>query len=1447
MNLLRENWPLGWTPNSDEFNGDPHGLLRADNLRYDEEGIISLIRGTKKISSTAFGTFPRKIYARSMNLADVGGAGYVNNSKVRYIHHGNTISRNFSPGTKSETVFDLDITVWAYNVEAAFGNAFGHTFIFCGNQKIKDNGAVRSDIGLVAPSPPGVSVIAAPKVLLSQKVGDPDEDDYDLWEEIEYGSTFNSHVDYLEISSNPNTFRAVAMRGLGSAYSIDGTAMDGVAGTGQSEDLFTMNVRIGDTSKFIRVEVTFMLDTPTAPGFFSDFQNYYELNWYADRPRPIFQEPVPPDHLEWEDRLEFIETARREFESANPIIQSTSFNSGTNAWTKISAKRSDFFRVGSDESLDWSDITGVRVTFVGTDEEQTYVFNEMQFIGGLNGPLTGEYVYIQVDVQDNGFYTEKSLPSSVSTVVNVVKSSVTVTPNTINGSSNQCWIFRAGGNLNGFYLTKKLVGLYGHTPAPFIDINSDTDLLRDNIRLDDFQSNLPDDIIGMETNFKQRNWYITYEAIYPSYRDNFSSYDTRFVIETASSGVEYNYFITKLSNDVLVLATNVDFYEITGTGGVIFQNEIEFFDVNIRPLGIKSPTISREFAVREGNLFYTAADGIRVLAGSQCTLLTDGIDLLFRNEIRHGISPVSIKTNLTESYYIGVSKHRLFFSHPRIDGDRALYIYDFVDKNWKYEYHGGTDFFFALTVEDDDTVIYSTPSYGDKFLRQLDVGTLYDEVNGITFKLLTIYDHNKQPRNRKDTFTLKLIADSGNNNIDIICRGFTGSGVSAHSNIIRSRTSTLAFNGKEEKYVTLYADIGLVKYYQIEINGAVGRFKLYNISIDYEPRPEQLNTLRIPPTNYGIAGRKRVQEIPMIIDTLGNTIDFIPILDGVYEPSGTAITTSDKTLANHFFTTEKSAFNIGGILTGGLFEFYELVQPRNIELLPDPSRYAFIPYTNFGSSSRKRFIQYAIVVDTRGIPATMVPVIDGVDQLSMTFTTSHKQTVVYTFPTFAIGIDIACKLTGSANSWEPAFEFYEVNLQDCVSEKLPPLATNLHIAYTNFNSTSRKRFIQYAFAIDTLNQDVVFVPHIDGIDYPSQIYRTNRKQTVIHTFNSLAIGVDIGGRLVGTYDFEFYGVEVADCISEKLPPLSNSLHIPHTNMGTSSRKRISQFAFVVDSKSVPVTFTPVVDGTSYATLVFTTNRKQTVIYTFANPVVGIDIGGTLIANQSESVDDNFEFYGVNLEESVYEKLPPKTKALTVPCTNFGVAAKKRIRTIPLVIDTFGSDVIYTPVVDGVPFPTTTFNTTGKSTVLHYFENGSTPGSPFGIDYCGTLKGVNEFEFYELLKPENVETLPVAKKYDQFGPVEFNKIGKIREIQIRMVATGVLMDFKIYSSDSLILVGQFATVPNIDKNYVISTPKGINPNIFRMELSSTSVFHRFDAIVRVNIDGVQTSNKLLKIK
>ena len=1466
---------------------------------------------------------------------------------------------------------------------------------------------------------------------------------FNLWDTLsENGGVYEKDADYIKISANETKTRCVAQRGFNNPLNLDTTNFQGTPHTSSGEDMFKWNVRPGDSRKLVKVRIDYLLDAPTSSvstgaGTTEDIKDYYWFEWTNVEMEEAAPDPIAPDNIPYETTAEEVQEVEEVTSTDNTKFTPT-FQQGINVWTQLTCKRSDFNRVGNDDAKDWSVVKGIKVTatFVDTLDGADIVFNDMFFEGSISGPLTGTYVYIQVDVNNTGTYLVKSKPSPISSEVTAFNCAIQVYPQTCDFQANECWIYRAGGTLNGFYLVKKITGARGFTPAPFIDNLSDTDAILDQDSTNEIQFYLdhpPDNMVGMEGPFADRMWYLTQKYLYPSFPFNPDGVDIRTLIQVGGVNNETALFVTKVSNDTLLVGTTNDIYEITGDATEVSPG---ILNIQKKGLGIKQPPTNRMFAIYRGALIYFSRDGWMMLQGSTSTPLVGGTSQLYRGKTRHGIDAIRIPVDDDPNFPVVVSGGKLFCSVEHLTIGRALMVYTFPDQlnpaaqaGWRWiRAWDGTNGPIqnnpnSLFVEEDGTILAGTQTGGDGFLRSL--GTVSKYLDGSVkqgFYFATVFDPGESAARRKDSFTLKVEARTFGDPITIRIQGITDNADSIQTMDFTNQV----FNNKEIKYYDI-STIGLVKRYQIVIaSTGVMDFSLYDFRIEYDLRPEQLNFLRIPPSNYGIAGRKRIPEIPFVIDTLGQNVTFTPILDNTTKlPS--VVNRTTKGVYNHQFISDEAAFDIGGTLQGNVFEFYELVQPREVELLPDQLKFKHIPYTNLGNGSRKRFVQYAFIIDTRGGTVTFTPLVDGTANTTQTYITSRKQTVIYTFATSTIGIDIG----GTLSSTTP-FEFYGLNLEECISEKLPPLTQHMIIPYNDLGNASRKRMIQFAFTIDTFGQNVTFTPLVDGLSYSQMTVNTNRKQTVIYTYDQLVVGVQAGGTLLSGTDFEFYGIDLGECASEKLPPLSQMLHIPYTNLNTSSRKRFIQYAFIIDTMGQPVTFTPFVDGTPYPTETFTTFRKQTCIYTFATNVEGIDIGGTLtagtdfefygpdldnsvseklppaaqmqiipcnnlgttcrkrfiqygfvmnarggnvtftpsvdgvdwpsqvytnnrkqtciytfdnfpvgidICGKLESATDfefynvelseclseklppvsqtytipytnlrssarkrfiqyaftidtrgvdvlfipridgiaftpqvyntarketviytfdteaigidiggslsstgDFEFYGVDLEESVTEKLPPIRSYQNIGCTNFGSAGKKRIRTWPFVIDTRGKIVTFNPTVDGVPYPSSTHVTNYKQTVFHYFDQ-----DVFGVDFCATLSGTGDFEFYNFEKPENVETLPVGKLSDQFGPIELPKVGKLYSFRSVLLPEGTSMNWKLYAEDTLIDSGSFATVPNKMDRYVIKFQKFRLAKIFRMEFSSSAPFHTINGELETNLSGNDTEKSRIKIR
>jgi len=142
LNLTKTYWPAGWLPDADLVNGDPNGLIRMDNLRLDETGVLSLVKGIKQIG-TGFSDYVDRIFARGINGTEtywlgLGGSG-------RSIVRGSSSFTQVASGTN----------------RACFGDALGNVLILAGQTRKKDNGSgTPIDLGLSTPAAPTISSVS---------------------------------------------------------------------------------------------------------------------------------------------------------------------------------------------------------------------------------------------------------------------------------------------------------------------------------------------------------------------------------------------------------------------------------------------------------------------------------------------------------------------------------------------------------------------------------------------------------------------------------------------------------------------------------------------------------------------------------------------------------------------------------------------------------------------------------------------------------------------------------------------------------------------------------------------------------------------------------------------------------------------------------------------------------------------------------------------------------------------------------------------------------------------------------------------------------------------------------------------------------------------------------------------------------------------------------------
>lgn len=1199
MNLTRTNWPLLWTPSASELNGNPSGLLRADNLTADNDGIISLIRGDRALT----GTYPDSI----TNIH----SKFINGEEQLWVAAGEGMSVVRGPIDGGGGTIILE----GGGGPVAFGDALGYVLVTSGGQKKKDNLSEIVDLGLRTPD-------IAPRI---EQTSDSRVNVTGAYS-LEEGHDFTDLGDGGKAFPDLTSLRGILVNDCGS---VDCINIGGQQGSAPQNDTFYFLTQLEDSSAFTSIRIEFPLDDDGS----GNAANYY----YCDI----------------------------------DVQSSTAIRPGLLQQSQIPLQRSQFIRVGDDTSIDWTTVIRVKVIFTANSSNVWFIASEMRWIGGSEGQLFGLYEWAYQYIADKGTYQAKSGLSPASDQVLVINGKATIqTWAAFDPQVTEVWIYRRSvpttqtvndnstnatgapgvslpDNLDQWYRvgTVNPQDPGSLTTGGTEDTLADVDALELNILGNPFLlsvKDIPDPIIGMEGLYNERMLYISRGSIYLSDQLNPDAVDSRYTLRAFGDPSEFNLWIRKISNNQLLLATSKDLYSITGTLLSLPDGTI---DATIAAVGEAYPPLCRQSAFVDGSIFYAAADGYRVTSGSNSTLLSPQLTMLFQGNDRYGVPAMAIYPGDTVPYSIAVGHSKLYCCANHRDLTRSLMVYDFIRKVWAHRY---TDPLY-VHVTQSDRILLGFGSDAGNTVQETEVGTdaSIDGFEGQGFFLETVFDDNNQPRNRKDTFTLKVIADTGGVPVSVYV-AIDGGGYQF--------VGSVTANGLTTTYFDMSA-FTLGFRYSFQIIGSNSLiFKLAELTLEYDPRPEQVNRFQIQPANLGFDGRKRVETYAFVIDTLGHSVRFTPRLDGV-DKSPVVFSTPEKRTFIYYFTDEEICTDINGLLES--------------------------------------------------------------------VTEDHP------------------------------FEFYELSLNDIVTEKLPPPVKYLVIPPSNFGTPNRKRHTSYKFNILTRGGRVQFTPILDGVVWPIAIFNTPTKKTVEYFFVS------------GNGD-----------------------------------------------------------------------------------VVAIDMGGIL-----QSLDDvAFEYYG-DLTPQQVEIFPPRLLSYYLPQSNLGTSMRKRVRTIPMMLNTNGHDVIFTPLVDNlVHGPTSTFNTPKEQTVYHFFQDDT-----FGIDYNGFLSatGSTPFEFKELLQPLDVEVLPLPRLYDQLGPMRFDKIGKLFNLRIRLIDTGnASIPFAIYGSNSTFpsytgipqYSGTFGVLTGRDEIYEIDIPKNVNLDMMRLVLGPTTVpFHRYDVQVRVSGSGMESDARWITLK
>jgi hypothetical protein len=537
--------------------------------------------------------------------------------------------------------------------------------------------------------------------------------------------------------------------------------------------------------------------------------------------------------------------------------------------------------------------------------------------------------------------------------------------------------------------------------------------------------------------------------------------------------------------------------------------------------------------------------------------------------------------------------------------------------------------------------------------------------------------------------------------------------------------------------------------------------------------------------------------------------------------SGLGTLTSATTSTEQFFNLQGSSIDLAKsyeiALTGTVNDVTIEDLSIDFDARPVPVTFLRLQGVNYSTTARKRLYTVPFQIDTLNNAVKITPVVDGTGITSLVVTSTRKQSFDYQFTLSGgevspIGVDYEWLIDGQGNEFE-FFGFEEPrNL-----EVFPDPRYSHVIPVTNFGTTSRKRLRVRRFVLDPLATSVTFTPIIDGVAQNPQNYAGAGKRTCFYFYTADQIGIDFSGTFSAAGPFELWEVlppEEGDI--EKFPDRVEFMVMPVTNFGNTGRKRLRVRRFVLDTIGSNVAFTPIIDGVAQPFQLYN-NAKQTCFYWYTSDQIGVDFSGTF------SGTGPFELWDIlPPQDGDIELFPDRLEYMVVPVTNFGSPVKKRVRGWPFMINTFGQNITFTPIVDRVQLAPITFNTPDKQTIRVFYKT-----DVFGIDFSGIWQG-GLFELWQIGEPDVVQSLPPARQFDQVGPMELFRIGKISKVEVRVLPfNGTSIPFNIYFSDNSAYVGTFNVVANVEQSVFVDVPKGTTGSILRVELGPTAFdFHRY---------------------
>lgn len=796
-NISIKDFTGGWNPSFDALNAPANVLLRADNLVWDEQGVVKLRAGSVKVNASPFSGTVNRMFTTVLN-----------GSRVRMTGSGNSVYEN---GT-------LISALGSGAGDFSFGSHMGQILITKGTLKLKWDGAIARTWGI--PDPATAPTVVqdtgnSTTIAVGNEAG---------WAADTSEGTIASVANHAgvaaraqEITPNATSFRGVASLAFAA---VDLNDYSGEAGS--DTDLVELYVRLERsellTSLSIQLDANAASSSPFQDDYYQailDLTTGIQVKLSADQ-------AVANATVEGRDRDRVRQNIRSEADPTAGRAEegfATTRVGRAKAWTKLTISRGAFERVGATAGKNWSTICGVRIVAQFSATGAKVAFDTITISGGEDHALTGAYKFRYIHVYNSGEYQGKSQLSPVSESIDLHASAATVTiPASTNTTVNECWVYMLGGGLNRFYRVGKLVANGGSISVGMSEVNAAIlNLTTEN------NSEPPDDIIGIVGPHAARTWVLTATGLYPSRRNNPESFDLTQMIEVGDE-TETAYWVVLTTEGSLFVGTSKSIYSISGYGLEYPDGTTDFVK---RTVQVEPPTDSG--VTTDGyTIFYMASDGWRAFAGGVSKRIVGVLDLLYRQVNRYGVTGV----NLGSSH----ARFRCAFLNGQLfclsgEGDvgndeysYALHVFDMG--NGKPERRLYTFQIASLYREPDGKILAGCT---DGYVRELEVGD-NDDGAIIGFEFYTPLYDGETPLNFKDPFGMEMHADTGNTSVDVELL------VDAQTAALFSTTFV---SPSQQPIIRRIDTLTPFRAVQARVSGTSNTFTLRGLHFNYRLRPQR--------------------------------------------------------------------------------------------------------------------------------------------------------------------------------------------------------------------------------------------------------------------------------------------------------------------------------------------------------------------------------------------------------------------------------------------------------------------------------------------------------------------------------------------------------------------------------------------------------------------------------